>query len=130
MTTDASAAPANPGYLAFHRPRFEFVLRILKEHASGGNVRILDVGPSPLTDLIRTRLGMPIDTLGLEPESDAPHGHHYRFDLNDAQVAETPAPVAEAPAPVQEQQQMGAAPAEPAPVAAEPAPLVAKADRG
>jgi hypothetical protein len=88
LTTDVSEAAANPGYLAFHRPRFEFVLRILEEHASGQNVRILDVGPSPLTELIRPRLASPVDTLGLEPESDAPHGHHYRFDLNDAQERE------------------------------------------
>lgn len=50
-----------------------------------GDGRVLDVGLSPFTELLRRRLGRPIDTLGLEASSNAPdsnEGRHFRFDLN------------------------------------------------
>ena len=82
VTTDP--AP-NPGYLAFHRPRFDFILRLVEAERRGRGARILDVGPSPLTDMLRSRLELPVDSLGLEPERDTDQGKHFRFDLNDAQ---------------------------------------------
>ena len=86
---DVSAEPApNPGYLAFHRPRFDFVLRLVEAERKGRDARILDVGPSPLTDMLRGRLKVPVDTLGLEAERDTGQGKHFRFDLNDAQERE------------------------------------------
>jgi len=87
---EVSTEPAaNPGYLAFHRPRFDFVLRLVEAAIKGEvtlpRARILDIGPSPLTDMLRSRLDVPVDTLGLEPERNTGAGTHFRFDLNDAQ---------------------------------------------
>ncbi len=82
----------NPGYLAFHRPRFELLLKVVGQEVQG-RPRVLDVGPSPFTAMLRETLGAPVDTLGLEaerPSADAEHdrGHHLRFNLNDAQYRE------------------------------------------
>jgi len=48
---------------------------------------VLEIGPSPLRELIGATLGCPVDSLGLEPEADGPHGHHFHFDLNDYSAA-------------------------------------------
>jgi hypothetical protein len=75
----------NAAYAAFHRPRFAFLIDILRPLAARPGVRILDVGPSPLTRLISLRLGVPVETLGLEPADPRPDHRHHSFDLNDAQ---------------------------------------------
>lgn len=81
-----TGADANPAYAAFHRPRFRFLLEIVREYAAGGVGRILDVGTSPLTGLLTRELGARVDSLGLQPDSAlAAGGRHYHFDLNDAQ---------------------------------------------
>jgi hypothetical protein len=79
--------PPNAGYLAFHRPRFEFVVRVLQERAPA-SARVLDVGRSPLTSMIARALGARVDSLGLEPDEALSTGQHYRFDLNDAQFTD------------------------------------------
>jgi 2-polyprenyl-3-methyl-5-hydroxy-6-metoxy-1,4-benzoquinol methylase len=81
-----SSSRGNPGYVAFHRPRFKFLMELV-ENRVNGSARILDVGPSPFTSMLR-ELKSPIDSLGLEPESSASAGHHYHFNLNDTQYRE------------------------------------------
>lgn len=78
----------NAAYAAFHRPRFAFLIDILRPLATRPGVRILDVGPSPLTPLIARKLGAPVETLGLEPEDARPNHRHHSFDLNDLQFPE------------------------------------------
>jgi hypothetical protein len=95
------ARPANPAYASFHRPRFAFLIDLLRPYARTPGVRILDVGPSPLTPLISRELGVPVESLGLEPErpssptsgarprtDDRSACRHHSFDLNDAQFRE------------------------------------------
>jgi SAM-dependent methyltransferase len=77
----------NPGYLAFHRPRFEFLMKLVEAEAPPA-ARILDIGPSPFTSMLRASSRAPVDSLGLEPEADSPTGHHYHFNLNDTQHQE------------------------------------------
>jgi 2-polyprenyl-3-methyl-5-hydroxy-6-metoxy-1,4-benzoquinol methylase len=83
--------PANPAYARFHRPRFTFLIDVLRPYVRRPGVRILDVGPSPLTPLMSRELRLPVESLGLEPEESDPkearHRHHS-FDLNDAQYRE------------------------------------------
>ncbi len=78
---------ANPGYAAFHEPRFAFLLAMLQQHARGRPLRILDVGRSPMTGRIAERLGTRVDSLGLEPDEDLPTGRHHHIDLNDARTS-------------------------------------------
>jgi SAM-dependent methyltransferase len=73
----------NPGYEAFHAPRFAFVLELLHRRVRPPGTRILDIGRSPLTAHLATQLRVPVDSLGLEPDGELPHGRHRRFDLND-----------------------------------------------
>jgi hypothetical protein len=82
------ARAVNPAYAGFHRPRFAFLLDVLRPYAETDGVRILDVGPSPLTPLISRQLGTPVESLGLEPDDERPHHRHHAFDLNDAQYPE------------------------------------------
>jgi SAM-dependent methyltransferase len=77
----------NPGYLAFHQPRFKFLLELVKNQVHLP-ARILDIGPSPFTLMLRDLLKSPIDSLGHEPECSGPEGHHYHFNLNDTQYRE------------------------------------------
>ncbi|HVV48911.1 MAG TPA: class I SAM-dependent methyltransferase [Polyangia bacterium] len=76
---------ANPAYLAFHRPRFQFLVDLLRPHAARPGCRVLDVGTSPLTGLLARELGVAVDSLGLEADGDVGPVRHYRFDLNEAQ---------------------------------------------
>jgi trans-aconitate methyltransferase len=69
------------GYLAFHAPRYRFVLELVDRYLPRGG-RVLDIGLSPLTRLLRDHVGAPIDTLGLETASNVADGIHHQFDLN------------------------------------------------
>jgi SAM-dependent methyltransferase len=80
----SSSGQGNPGYLAFHQPRFAFLLEIVRQQVAG-TARILDVGPSPFTAMVREALHIPVDTLGLEPEARSERGRHFHFNLNDTQ---------------------------------------------
>ncbi len=92
---DKGAAP-NAAYVAFHRPRFEFLLEVLERHArgaSGGSrgtnrPRVLDVGRSLFTTMAAQRFDVAVDSLGLEPPADLVTGRHHGFDLNDAAARE------------------------------------------
>jgi 2-polyprenyl-3-methyl-5-hydroxy-6-metoxy-1,4-benzoquinol methylase len=79
---------ANPAYVAFHRPRFRFLLDAVRPHVARPGCRVLDVGASQLTALLGAELGLRVDSLGLEPDRQVGAVRHYRFDLNDAQHRE------------------------------------------
>jgi SAM-dependent methyltransferase len=79
---------ANPAYVAFHRPRFRFLIETLRPYASRRETRFLDIGASYLTSLLRTELEVSVDSLGLEADRHSGGVRHYRFDLNDAQHRE------------------------------------------
>ena len=71
------------GYLAFHAPRFRFVLDLAEQYLPAQAGRVLDIGLSPLSEVLRRRLPCPVDTLGLEPQNLAGAGRvHYHADLN------------------------------------------------
>ena len=72
----------NPGYIRFHRPRFSFVLQVLRP-ALNARSRVLDIGRSHLTSLIGEQFGVCVDSMGLEPDQQLSTGPHYSFDLND-----------------------------------------------
>ena len=80
--------PPQEGYRAFHAPRYRYLLAVVERHLPPGDGRVLDVGLSPFTDILRLRLRRPIDTLGLETMSttsttaDTEAGRHFQFDLN------------------------------------------------
>ena len=84
VSSSGDGSPANAGYLAFHQPRFAFLLKVVSEQVVGAP-RILDVGPSPFTAMLRATLHSPVDTLGLEPEATSERGRHFHFNLNDTQ---------------------------------------------
>jgi hypothetical protein len=75
---------SNAGYVAFHAPRFTFLLEVLGHYLPDERRRVLDVGPSHLTPELARRFGGTVDSLGLEPEENVSDGHHYHFDLNAA----------------------------------------------
>lgn len=75
----------NSGYLAYHAPRYAFLLRLLSQCGLAANSRILDIGPSKLTSLIRERFRITVDTLGFGPDQIETFGHHFEFDLNMTQ---------------------------------------------
>lgn len=77
------------GYLAFHAPRYAYVLEVLAAHGAGTDTRVLDIGPSRLTDLIRDRFGCDVDSLGYRSDRATTRGRHFDFDLNRAQDQST-----------------------------------------
>jgi SAM-dependent methyltransferase len=81
---NSKAAP-NLGYRAFHQPRFDFLLGIVRQNIRDPRTRILDIGLSPLTTLMSRELNVRVDSLGLEPDEELSTGRHYSFDLNDTQ---------------------------------------------
>jgi SAM-dependent methyltransferase len=80
-------SPGN-GYVAYHAPRYAVVLRMLVEHVTAPDARVLDVGPSPLTDLIETTLGVKAETLGFAAEATGAARDHHVLDLNDTRHPE------------------------------------------
>jgi trans-aconitate methyltransferase len=75
----------NRPYAAFHAPRFAFLVDVLADRVRDRRARVLDIGRSPLTELLSRRLDRPVDSLGLEPDQDSPNGRHFTFDLNLAE---------------------------------------------
>jgi trans-aconitate methyltransferase len=73
------------GYHAFHAPRYAHVLRLLERQHVNAGTRVLDIGPSRLTDLIHRHFGCRVDSLGFGPDARAERGRHYEFDLNRSQ---------------------------------------------
>jgi SAM-dependent methyltransferase len=87
MAHEKDAEP-NERYVAFHRPRFSFLLDVLRKHVGQEAGRVLDVGRSPLTALLARELRTPVDSLGLEPDEELSTGRHHCFDLNETQFPE------------------------------------------
>jgi SAM-dependent methyltransferase len=73
-------------YAAFHRPRFEHTLELIKAHCPESCDRILDIGPSPLTKMIRKNFSFKVDTMGLEEYSETDDYTHHHVDLNDVSI--------------------------------------------
>jgi SAM-dependent methyltransferase len=73
------------GYIAFHAPRFAYLLAVLERQGVNAQSRVLDIGRSRLTELIREKFGCRVDTLGFQADEDDGSQRHYHFDLNDAQ---------------------------------------------
>ena len=80
-----SIRASDRGYTAYHAPRYAFLLRLLAELGVTKASRILDVGPSRLTELIGQKFGAAVDSLGFGPDRAAEGGRHFEFDLNAAQ---------------------------------------------
>lgn len=70
------------GYVAFHAPRYETLLQLLQRAGTAQARRVLDIGNSPLTELLAEAVSCPVDNLGLDGDFDTPHGHSYWYDLN------------------------------------------------
>jgi SAM-dependent methyltransferase len=81
IPSTASIRGTDTGYRAFHAPRYRFLLELIDRYAPAP-VRVLDIGLSPFTTLLRAHLDRPIDSLGLEPASRLADGAHYQCDLN------------------------------------------------
>ncbi len=79
--------PGDP-YVAFHSPRYATVLKLVEQHLEPLEKRVLDIGPSALTELVRDQFRLPVDTLGFTPDRRTDRGNHYVFDLNEAQWPE------------------------------------------
>jgi SAM-dependent methyltransferase len=77
------------GYVAYHAPRYAYLLELLAEHGLQRGSTLLDIGPSRLTSLIRERFGASVDSLGFGEDAARPEGSHFAFDLNLAQRPES-----------------------------------------
>jgi len=79
--------PGDP-HVAFHSPRYVTVLKQVQRYLAPVEKRILDVGPSTLTELLRDQFGLRVDTMGFTPDRRTPRGDHYLYDLNEARWPE------------------------------------------
>jgi 2-polyprenyl-3-methyl-5-hydroxy-6-metoxy-1,4-benzoquinol methylase len=90
MTAPGNTPGINPAYEAFHAPRFAYLVQLLQEQrVIGPASRVLDIGASRLTEMIRERFSVRVDTLGFMPDARSSRGDHYEFDLNRAQSEAT-----------------------------------------
>jgi hypothetical protein len=77
--------------LAFHSRRWVILLKhvdalVEAARARGGPLRILDIGPSLQTDVLRHNYpDIPVDTLNLSDDGRTPRPQdvHFQYDLND-----------------------------------------------
>jgi SAM-dependent methyltransferase len=74
------------GYLAYHAPRYAYLLELLAELGLGPGAALLDIGRSRLTALVHRRFGIAVDSLGFGADGLTAEGRHFGFDLNRAQV--------------------------------------------
>lgn len=72
-------------YDRYHAPRYEFLLERLGQLGVSNESRVLDIGPSRLTELIRDRFHARVDTLGFGEDQPGDRGNHFEFDLNRTQ---------------------------------------------
>jgi 2-polyprenyl-3-methyl-5-hydroxy-6-metoxy-1,4-benzoquinol methylase len=86
VTAPGNETGVNPAYEAFHAPRFAYLIQLLqRQRILGPATRVLDIGASRLTEMMRERFGVRVDTLGFTPDTKSTRGDHYEFDLNRAQ---------------------------------------------
>ena len=76
------------GYIAYHAPRYAYLLDLLDRHGLGASSTLLDIGPSRLTTLIHERFGIKADSLGFGEDRTTPEGRHFGFNLNLSQREE------------------------------------------
>ena len=84
MSLRGDESGVNRGYLAYHAPRFRFLLELCRRSLPSGAGRVLDIGPSPFSKLLREALPCRVDTLGLESPAnvDADGAEHHQANLN------------------------------------------------
>ena len=70
------------GYIAYHAPRYAFLLRLLAKYSMTASTTLLDIGPSQLTTLIHERFGIRVDSLGLGSDHPIKGESHFEFNLN------------------------------------------------
>src|SRR6516225_9931252 len=75
------------GYIAYHAPRYVFLVQLLTKLELSVCPRVLDIGPSKLTGLIRDASRVKVDTLGFGSDEIGETGRHFEFDLNSTQNA-------------------------------------------
>ena len=64
----------DPGYDAYHAPRYAFLIRLLKEFGINKNASILDIGRSELTTRLHEAFGAPVDSLGFGADHTSQSG--------------------------------------------------------
>lgn len=69
-------------YSLFHAPRFAVLLKLAGEFVPSGSSRILDIGVSEFTQILRDVFGDRVDTLDLAPDSVSEGGRQFSFDLS------------------------------------------------
>lgn len=72
-------------YVRFHQRRYDYLLRTVRRLGMQSEIRCLDVGPSPFTQMLRREPQLQVDTLGLQDDAQEAEGRHYQLDLNDCQ---------------------------------------------
>lgn len=90
IPAEAEIRGEDRGYLAYHAPRYRYLLEVASRYLPPEDARVLEIGPSPLGPLLAATLGCAVDSLGLEPEEDRPSGHHFHFDLDECTGAPAP----------------------------------------
>ena len=79
---------ADSSYVAFHAPRYVYLLDTVRRHRPQPLLRILDIGKSNLTTLLHETFGVPVDTMGFQADGSHETGRHHHFDLNDSARAD------------------------------------------
>ena len=72
-------------HVAYHAPRWAFLLGLVERYLPDSNHRVLDIGRSEFTELMRAVFRIKVDSLGLGPDHSSGDGDHYHFDLNSSQ---------------------------------------------
>jgi hypothetical protein len=80
---------AETAYAAYHAPRFAYLLKVLDPFVTGADSRILDIGPSPLSNLLRERFQRSIDTMGIGDGGGLGGGRFIHQDLSELCGEET-----------------------------------------
>jgi hypothetical protein len=70
------------GYVAFHSPRYAFLLQRLDKYNVTSNTKLLDIGPSRLTTLMHEKFRVYPDSLGFGTNTLIDGARHFEFDLN------------------------------------------------
>jgi trans-aconitate methyltransferase len=83
--SDRSIRGDDCGYIAYHAPRYAFLLHLLAELGVTASSKVLDIGPSKLTALIGECFGTAVDSLGSDSYPAVGDGTHFVFDLNLSQ---------------------------------------------
>src|SRR4051812_44103310 len=78
------ASCGGDAYAMLHAPRYAELLSLL-DHYVGPTSRVLDIGRSRFTGILKETYGIPIDSLGFAGNGPTPQGTNYWFDLNRAQ---------------------------------------------